>query len=94
MIPMYWSYRNPLSLKIGKENLAMSIEVQLGIGVLRYIRYSGTMMTWGGSRLPAVKIIKVARLKRQLNWVHAKATIEARRSVSTTAGIAITSVLR
>ena len=52
------------------------------------------MMTWGGSRLPAVKIISVVRLKRQLNWVQAKATIEARSSVRITAGTAMTSVFR
>ena len=51
------------------------------------------MMTWGGSRFPAVKIISVARLKRQLNCVQANATIDARSRVRMTAGTAMINVL-
>ena len=45
MIPKYWSYQTPLSLR------------SAGSGSARYIRNSGVMMTCGGSRLPAVNSI-------------------------------------
>ena len=35
MMPMYWSYSSPRSLKIGNENWPMSIELHTGIGVFR-----------------------------------------------------------
>jgi len=54
MSPMNWLYMRPLSLS------------GAGTGRSRYSLYSGTMMIWGGSRLPAVKIIRTIRLKRHL----------------------------
>ena len=44
------------------------------------------MITCGGSRLPAVNNIRTTRLNRQLNRDTANATIDARSSVTITAG--------
>ena len=52
------------------------------------------MMTWGGSRLPAVKIIRTSRLKRQLNLEIANASIEETQRVRKTAGIVMTAVFQ
>ena len=51
------------------------------------------MMTCGGSRLPAVKIISTVRLNRHVNCVHAKATIEESSRIKITDGTTMTSVL-
>ncbi len=52
------------------------------------------MMTCGGSRLPAVKIIRTMRLKRQLYFEMANATIEEIHSVRSTAGMVMTAVFQ
>ena len=84
MMPDAWSNSLPLSLS--------------GSGIwnngVRKKRYSGTMMTCCGSRLPAVKIISARMLKRQLKWVTAKATIDATSSAMITDGIVMTRVFR
>ena len=52
------------------------------------------MMTWGGSRFPAVNSIRKTRLNRQLNRDTAKATIDAKKRVMITPGIATMSEFR
>ena len=52
------------------------------------------MMTCGGSRLPAVKIIRTSRLKLQLYFEIANATIDETHSVRSTAGIVMTTVFQ
>ena len=52
------------------------------------------MMTWAGSRLPAVKSISTSRLNRQLNCEQQKATIDAKSRARITPGTTMTRVLR
>ena len=52
------------------------------------------MMTCGGSRLPAVKIIRTSRLKRQLYFEMAKASIEEIHRVRITDGMVMTAVFQ
>jgi hypothetical protein len=50
------------------------------------ISNSGAASTWGGSRLPAVNMIRSVMLNFQLTRLTAKAIMEARKRTSSTAG--------
>jgi hypothetical protein len=68
--------------------------IQYGRGILRYIRYSGVMMTCGGSRFPAVNTISSARLILTSKRDTTNATNAANISVRITAGTTTIRVFR
>ena len=68
--------------------------MNIGSGISRNIRNTGISSACGGSRLAARKTPSIARLNRKLNRASTNATIEARNSVSSTAGMVTMRELR